>query len=170
MRWMIGVFVVACVGLAFAGDSVKVIGRGQKLILTVGSTRHIYTLSEARIGVDMDEVSLVDVQHKNGLTYVVLTVYGPSRRNGGAHECGAGYESSLVWLRLKRWHLLEIRSVKYESCWYSLESDAPPKRRGSLYTIAFSDFGAMKDKTVTYDRAHPELAFALTGSPMPALK
>ena len=136
------------------------------LILTVDRIRYSYTLSDTRVGVDMDEAKLLDIQHKSGLTYVLLDINGPSNRAGGSHQCGAGIESSLVWLRLKRWQLLEVRAVRYGSCWFSLESDVPLKRSGTLYTISFMDFGAIKAKTVTYDRARPELGFALTGRPM----
>jgi hypothetical protein len=166
---MIVVFTVILFGLAFAQNSVKATGRGHTLILTADGTRHTYTLSEKRVGVDMDQAKVLEFQNKNGLTYVLLDINGPSRRNGGARQCGAGSESSLVWLRLKRWHLLEIRSVLYESCWFSIDY-AKPERQGTLYTISFSDFSAMKDKTVMYDRAHPELGLVLTGRSMPAPK
>jgi hypothetical protein len=168
VRW-IAAFTLVLLGLAFAQDSAKATGRGQTLILTVGRTRHVYTLSETRVGVDMDQAKVLEFQNKNGLTYVLLDINGPSRRNGGARQCGAGSESRLVWLRLRRWRLLEIRSVLYESCWFSIDY-AKPERRGTLYTVSFSDFSTMKDKTVTYDRAHPELGLALTGRPMPAPK
>jgi hypothetical protein len=157
------------VGLAFAQDVVTAIGRGYTLILTADRTRHAYTLSETRVGVDMDQAKALEFQNKNGLTYVLLDITGPSRRNGGARQCGAGSESSLVWLRLQRWRLLEIRAVRYYSCWFSIDY-AKPERQGTLYTISFSDFSAMKDKTVTYDRAHPELGLVLTERPMPAPK
>ena len=154
---------VALVGLAFARESVVASGRGQRLTLTVAKIHYTYTLSDARVGVDMDEAKLLDIQHKNGLAYVLLDINGPSRRNGGARQCGAGYERSLVWLRLERWRLLEVRAVRYDSCWYTLEFDVPLKQSGWLYTISFMDFGAVKHKTATYDRARPELGFALTG-------
>lgn len=131
--------------------------------LNVDGMHHAYTLSEERVGVDMDRV--LEFQRKNGLSYVLLDIDAPSRRNGGARQCGAGQERSLIWLRLKRWRLLEIQSVRYESCWFSIDY-AQPERRGTLYTISFSDFRAMKDKTVTYDRAHPERGLALIGRPM----
>lgn len=166
MRWIIGVLVAALAGLAFAQASVTTIGRGQTLILTIGEINHTYTLLDTRVGVDMDEAKLLDIQYKSGLIYVLLDVTGPSNRAGGSYQCGAGFESSLVWLRLKRWRLLEIRAVRYNSCWYSLEFDVPLKRSGALYTISFMNFGAMKDKTATYDRARPELGIALTGRPM----
>ena len=166
MQWIVVVLVAALVGSAFAQTSVTAVGRGQTLTLTVGKIHYTYTLSDMRIGVDMDEAKLLDIQHKNGLAYVLLDINGPSRRNGGARQCGAGYERSLVWLRLERWRLLEVRAVRYDSCWYTLESDVPLKQSGSLFTIAFMDFGAMKDKIATYDRARPELGFALTGRPM----
>jgi hypothetical protein len=159
----------ALVGLAFAQDVVKATGRGHTLTLTADGTRHTYTLSETRVGVDMDQAKVLDFQNKNGLTYVLLDINGPSRRNGGARQCGAGSESSLVWLRLKRWRLLEIRSVLYESCWFSIDY-TEPERHGAFYTISSSDFSVMKDKTVTYDQAHPERGLALTGRPMPAPK
>ncbi len=169
MRRILAAFAGVLIGLAFAQDSVKSTGRGHTLTLNVDGVRRTYTLSDERVGVDMDRAKVLEFQHKNGLTYVLLDVTGPSRRNGGARQCGAGSESSLVWLRLQRWRLLEIRSVLYESCWFSIDY-AKPERQGTLYTISFSDFSAMKDKTVTYDRAHPELGLVLTGRPMPPTK
>ncbi len=160
---------VVLLGLAFAQNSVKATGRGHTLILNVDGVRHTYTLSDKRVGVDMDQARVLEFQRKNGLNYVLLDISGPSNRAGGSHQCGAGYERSLVWLRLQRWRLLEIRSVLYESCWFSIDY-AKPERQGTLYTISFSDFSAMKDKMVTYDRAHPELGLSLTGHPMPAPK
>jgi hypothetical protein len=156
---------VVLVGLAFAQDSVKATGRGHTLTLNADGVRRTYTLSEKRVGVDMDQARVLEFQHKNGLSYVLLDISGPSNRAGGSHQCGAGQESSLVWLHLKRWHLLEFRAVRYSSCWFSIDY-AKAERHGTFYTISFSDFSAMKDKTVTYDRAHPELGLTLTGRPM----
>ncbi len=166
---MIAVLGPILLGLAFAQDSVKATGRGHRLILNVDGVRRTYTLSEKRVGVDMDHARVLEFQRQNGLTYALLDIDGPSNRAGGSNQCGAGQESSLVWLRLKRWRLLEIQSVKYESCWSSI-TYAVPARRGALYTISFSDFTAMKDKTVTFDRAHPELGLVSTGHPMPQPK
>jgi hypothetical protein len=166
---IIGVFIAALIGLAFAQNSVKSTGRGQTLSLNVDGVRRTYTLSEKRVGVEMDRARVLEFQRKNGLNYVLLDISGPSNRAGGSHQCGAGRESSLVWLRLKGRRLLEIQSVLYESCWFSIDY-AKPERHATLYTISFSDFSAMKDKTVTYDRAHPELGLVLTGRPMPPTK
>ncbi len=169
MQRILAAFAVVLVGLVFAQDSVKATGRGHKLTLNADGVRRTYTLSDERVGVDMDRAKVLEFQNKNGLTYVLLDINGPSRRNGGARQCGAGSESSLVWLRLRRWRLLEIRTVRYTSCWFTIDY-AQSARRGTLYTISFSDFSAMKDKTVTYDRAHPELGLVLTGRPMPPTK
>ena len=166
---MLAVLGTMLLGLALAQDSVKATGRGRTLTLNVDGIHHAYTLSEARVGVDMNHARVLEFQRKDGLRYVLLDIDGPSRRNGGARQCGAGSESSLVWLRLQGWRLLEVQSVKYESCWSSI-TYAVPARRGTLYTISFSDFTTMKDKTVTFDRAHPELGLVSTGHPMPPTK
>ncbi len=166
MRWLIVTFTLLGFGWVVARADLAASGRGQRLILTVGTVQHRYILSEQRVGVDMDRASVLAFQTRAGLTYVLLDVSGPSRRYGPTHECGAGYESSLVWLRLKGWRLLEIRAVRYDSCWFSLEVDGEPQR-GARYSVSFWDFGTMKYKTVTYDRAHPERGFELIGRPMP---
>jgi hypothetical protein len=166
VRWLIVAFTLLGFGLVVARVGIAASGRGQRLILTVGTVQYRYILSERRVGVDMDWAKVLDFQTRAGWTYALLDIGGPSRRLGPTHECGAGYESSLVWLRLKGWRLLEIRAVRYESCWFSLEADGEPQS-GARYSLSFWDFGAMKYKTVSYDRAYPERGFALIGRPMP---
>ncbi len=169
MRWIIGTLTALITGFVLAQAPMTAIGQGRTLRLKIGAVWHSYSLSEKRVDVDMDQARVLDFQHKAGFTYVLLDVGGASHRNFPMSQCGAGTESSLVWLRFKKWHLLEIRAVKYESCWLTIEPENR-LRLGTLLTIAFSDFHVNKNKTVTYNYAHPERGLSLSGQLMPPLK
>jgi hypothetical protein len=169
MRWIIGTLTALLIGSVLAQTSMSATGQGRTLRLKAGTVWHSYILSKKRVDVDMDRARVLDFQHKAGFRYILLEVGGVSNRNFPMSQCGAGTESSLVWLRFKKWHLLEIRAVKYESCWLTIEPENR-LRQGTLLTIAFSDFHVNKNKTLTYNYTHPERGLSLSGQLMLALK
>ena len=169
MRWFTGTLTALIIGSVLAQASLSATGQGRTLRLKIAAVWHSFTLSEKRVDVDMNQANVLDFQHKAEFTYILLDISGASHRNFPMSQCGAGTESSLVWLRFKKWHLLEIRAVKYESCWLTIEPEKR-SRQGTLLTIAFSDFHVNKNKTVTYNQAHPERGLSLTGQLMPPSK
>ena len=83
--------------------------------------------------------------------YLLLDVVGPSKLPRDSHECGAGSESNLVWLKLGReWKLLDSKSFRYDSCWASISAIDPPLWEGDTLTVT------TENKVVTYSYKRPE--------------
>lgn len=149
---------------ALAQAVVAVQAKGDQLVLGKGGTEHRYTLPGS-LEVDMVSATVLDVQTKAGITFILLDVSGPSRRGKPDGFCGAGSESALVWLKLRSWKLYEVRPVTYASCLYSIE----PVSRGwdkNLFTLKSNNFYSNKLKTLTYARARPEASIVVLETPL----
>jgi hypothetical protein len=115
----------------------------------------------------LDSVKLLLVTRRDGFVYLLADAYGPSKLKGDMHECGAGEEFDLVWLKLTTaWRFVEARSARYESCWGSVTSDDGYKIERRVLRIAYSDFKWKRESRLTYDADQPERGFTLEESEM----
>lgn len=157
------ILLVLLLNLALA-QSITAQGQGDKLTLTQGTATHNYTLPGS-LEVDMDSASVLDVQTKAGITYILLDVSGPSQRGKPTAFCGAGTESALVWLKLRAWKLYEVRPVTYGSCLYNIELTSKTWEKNIL-SVKANNFYSKKVKILTYARARPEASISVTEQPM----
>ncbi len=150
--------------LTLAQPSLTAQGQGDKLTLTQGTTPHSYTMPGS-LEVDMDSASVLDVQSKAGITYILLDVSGPSRRGNPTAFCGAGTESALMWLKLRDWKLYEVRPVTYASCLYNIEPISRVWEKNIL-TLKANNFYSKRLKILSYSKGRPEASVLVLEKPM----
>ncbi len=161
VRVLVVVLVTALsASLASAQRAAQVSGDGSVLSIMHQHVRHRIQLT-ASVKVDMDTVEVIDSQNIGALTYLLLVVSGPSRRNGrGAGQCGAGEETAIVWLRLFNWRIERSQSQLVASCWTDNSVLEPLQITDDAIGLRFM---VMRPDSATlrlrYDRTKPERGF-----------
>jgi hypothetical protein len=119
------------------------------------------------VGVDMDDAILLADQSRAEHRYLLLQVTGPSRRSGnGNGNCGAGVETSIVWLKLADWKIVESKHRKVESCWTDEGFLQTPQWQDGICKVVFwAPRENNQEFTLTYDSAKPEKGFQLASKP-----
>lgn len=109
--------------------------------------------------VELKSVRLQSATESKGFMYLLLDVEGPSKLPRDNHECGAGSESNLVWLKLDLdWKVLDSKNFRYDSCWASISMIDPPRWEGDTLTVATDN------KVVTYSYKRPEEGLKIADS------
>ena len=109
--------------------------------------------------VELDSVKLQSATESKGFIFLLLDVEGPSTLPRDNHECGAGNESNLVWLKVdQEWKLLDAKSFRYDSCWASISVIDPPRWEGDTLTVTTDN------KVVTYSYKRPEEGLKIVDS------
>ena len=139
---------------AFTPDAVR--GAGSLVTLTVGGVSHVLPLPPT-VRVDMDTVTVLDAREVGGAKYLLLSVNGPSKRKGyGSGECGVGYETAIVWLRLRSWTPVQSQSALVESCWQNRIMEETLVWVGDTGIVTWQQMGKEAARyEVRYDRAAP---------------
>lgn len=119
------------------------------------------------VGVDMDDAILLADQSKAEHRYLLLQVTGPSRRSGnGNGNCGGGVETSIVWLKLAGWKIVESKHRKVESCWTDEGFLQTPQWRKGICTVVFwAPRENNQEFTLSYNSAKPDQGFQLSSKP-----
>jgi hypothetical protein len=101
---------------------------------------------------------------KGEISYVVLKLGGPTNERSGSGYCGAGYEENLVWIKSSHTAVLDVRSVRYSSCAFSIEPirEVTPTPNG--LTIEYESFSEGRKYVCTYDVATPENGLSVMSS------
>lgn len=165
-RTLVAGLVLALAGIAPAqqagaplGARLKVRWQGSTVYFRGGSTSHALAIRDYFHAVRLDQVGLQSAKEANGFTYLLLDVTGPSKVPGDNHQCGAGTESDLIWLKLdKNWKLLDAKNFRYDSCWATISVDDPPQWQGDTLKVTADSFkdGAGTTLVATYSYKHPE--------------
>ena len=141
-------------------------GSGSTITLTKsGQCHRIHLPDEVRV--DMDDAVLLANKNRKDFQYILLFVTGPSRR-GGNHmgRCGAGIESSIVWLKLRNWQIADSKHRLVESCWHGQSLLKPVQWIHEVCCAVFWDPND-ENSTVTlrYDSRKPQKGFSFTKEP-----
>lgn len=109
--------------------------------------------------VELKSVRLQSATESKGFMYLLLDVRGPSKLPRDNHECGAGRESNLVWLKLDMdWKVLDSKNFRYDSCWADISMIDPPRWEGDTLTVATDN------KVVKYSYKRPEEGLKIVDS------
>jgi len=124
-----------------------------------GSVSHEVSIRDQFHAARLDKVALQSAKESGSFIYLLLDVTGPSKIPQDSHQCGAGYESDLIWLKLdKDWKLQDAKNFRYESCWATIDMDSPPKWQGDTLSVTVSSVseGAAKTLTASYSYKRPD--------------
>lgn len=149
-----------------AQEEARVSAQGGVVTIVARNVPHRIVLPPS-VRVDMDTVEILDAQDVGAYKYLLLTVNGPSTRNGrGVGQCGAGLETGIVWLQLRNWRVVRSQSQLVESCWENAIITETIAWSGAQMQLAYLDLAAgSKSRVLRYDRNQPERGFAV--SPVP---
>jgi hypothetical protein len=141
------------------GSRLKLHWHGSSVRFIEDGRTHEVSIKGLFDAVELESVKLQSATESNGFMYLLLDVVGPSKLPRDSHECGAGSESNLVWLKLDReWKLLDSKNFRYDSCWASISAIDPPLWEGDTLTVT------TENKVVTYSYKRPEEGLKITDS------
>lgn len=168
-------------GLAFAphagaqqsgaplGSRLKLHWKGSTVYVREGTSEHELVLRDHVHAVVLEKVVLQSAKESGGFTYLLLDVTGPSKVPPDAHQCGAGTESDLIWLKLdKNWKTQDAKDFRYDSCWATISADDPPKWEGDTLKVTVFNVasgGSAVNQLATYSYKHPEDGIKVTETP-----
>ena len=161
-------FAIAQNNNAPLGARLKLHWKGSTVYLREGTKEHELDLRDQFHAVSLEKVIMQSAKEAGGFIYLLLDVTGPSKLPQDSHQCGAGEESDLIWLKLDpNWKIQDAIDFRYESCWATIDADEPPKWSGD--TLKVSVFSAAGGKSVsqvaTYTYKHPEDGIKVTETP-----
>lgn len=150
------------------GARLKLHWKDSTVYLREGDKVHELELRDHFHAMTLAEVILQSAKEAGGFIYLLLDVTGPSKWPPDSHQCGAGTESDLIWLKLDpSWKVQDSKDFRYESCWSDISADDPPKWTGD--TLKVSVFSAAGGKGVSqlaiYTYKHPEDGIKVTETP-----
>ena len=150
------------------GARLKLHWKGSTVYVRDGAAEHELGVRDHFYAAALDKVVLQSAKESGGFTYLLLDVTGPSKLPRDSHQCGAGDESNLIWLKLdKDWKIQDAKDFRYEPCWSDISADDPPKWQGD--TLQVSVFSAAGGKSVTqvakYTYKRPEDGIKVTETP-----
>lgn len=130
------------------GSRLKLRWKGSKVYLREGANEHEFDVRGQYHAMALDKVILQSAKEAGGFIYLLLDVTGPSKLPGDAHQCGAGSESDLIWLKLgPDWTVQDTKDFRYESCWSDISPDEPPKWTGDTLKVSvFSAEGGREER------------------------
>jgi hypothetical protein len=138
---------------------VVVKGRGRAYSLDIWKHVEAVRIEDAR------EIFLT---RKGDFVYLLLQVCGPSKAKPDYHECGAGTECDLIWLKLDgTWRERDAKSVRYDSCWSPIVSYDGLKVSGRTASLEFDNLRDNTQHELTYDADKPEEGLKDEASPLP---
>ncbi len=141
-----------------AGYKVSAAGRG--LVVRHAGKRHRLDAGALIDAARVREAEVLFATPKDGALYLVIDVFGDSRADRYDRQCGAGSEGNLIWLRLDRaWRVLASESIRYESCWSSIDMGDGVVVTGRRLRAEFENYREDLRVTVTYDADAPEQGF-----------
>jgi hypothetical protein len=144
------------------GARLKLKWQGDVVRFQEGTASHEVAIRDQFHAARLDKVVLQSGKESGDFIYLLLDVTGPSKIPQDSHQCGAGYESDLIWLKLdKDWKLQDAKNFRYESCWATIDMDSPPKWQGDTLSVTVFSVseGAGKTLTASYSYKRPEDAF-----------
>jgi len=151
------------------GARLKLRWHGSTVYLREGNDSHELSLRDQFHAVQLDKVTLQSAKEAGDFIYLLLDVNGPSKVPGDSHQCGAGMESDLIWLKLsKDWKVLNAKNFHYDSCWATISADDPPKWEGdtlrvSVYAVTS---GTGRTLVATYSYKRPEEGLKIAEMPV----
>jgi hypothetical protein len=150
--------------LAFAQTSpksaYKIQMKRDNLFVTYQNKPHKLNVRDKIDAAKITDTKILFANRRDTFTYLVIDVLGQSKAKQDNHQCGAGEEANLLWIKLDaKWQVADINSVRYESCWSTATSDEGYKINDKTLAINISDFHNNEAIKLSYDANAPEKGF-----------
>ncbi len=140
----------------------KVRRAGQNLVVNDRQQRHLLKVGDKIDAAKLEDVKLLFANRRGSDIFLVVDVRGWSKARQDDHQCGAGEEGNLLWIKLNsQWRVGDIKSIRYESCWVSIEPDDNYKIDERGLQFKYSDFSKMLGYELKYEVENPEQGFKI---------
>ena len=147
--------------------SITARGKGTKLVLKSRGKSHVFDVREQVDAAKLDDVSVLFETRRTDFTYLLIAACGSSKLKPDDHECGAGVECNLLWVKLSAdWKIGDLKSVRYESCWAPVSSFDGYKITGRHLQVEYYNLREKLNYKLTYDADQPESGWAIETSPI----
>src|SRR6266540_5760860 len=113
----------------------------------------------------IEQAEILFENNLKDISYVVVHLAGPTKNNGGGGYCGAGTEENLVWIKLSHTVILDVRSILYSSCAFSIEPTQLPEATTRGLHVDYVSYSEGRDFRATYDDTSPENGFVVASMP-----
>jgi hypothetical protein len=151
-----------------AQTDVKLRPRGRQIVLSVDGQSHLLEVSAQLEAAKLAEATPLSFTRRRDFNYLLADVCGPSKAKSDMHECGAGTECDLLWVKLTpAWRVAEARAALYESCWQSATSDDGYQIDKNILRVEYDNFLFKHHEKVSYDAEQPERGLVVEESALP---
>lgn len=148
-----------------AQTNVRLRPHGRQIVLRVAGQSHLLDVAAQLEAARVAEATPLFFTRRADFNYLLADVCGPSKAKSDMHQCGAGTECALLWVKLTpAWRVAEARAALYESCWQSATSDDGYKIEQNILRIAYDNFLFKHHEKVSYDAAQPERGLVIEES------
>ncbi len=150
------------------GARLRVRWQGSTVRLLEGGRTHLVSIQGQFNAAGLNSVKLQSAKEADGFIYLLLDVSGLSKLPPDEHQCGAGVESNLIWLKLdQNWKLLDAKNFLYDSCWSPISLSDGPTWQGDTLTVTADKISADSTETMvaTYSYKRPEEGLKVTTRP-----
>jgi hypothetical protein len=141
---------------------------GRRVVVTERGVAHALDIWKHVEAARIEDAREIFLTRKGDFVYLLLQVCGPSKAKPDDHECGAGTECDLIWLKLDgAWRARDAKSVRYDSCWSPIVSYDGLKVSGRTASLEYDDLRDNTQHELTYDADKPEKGLTDKASPLP---
>jgi hypothetical protein len=166
--WLTAMLLFACGGMAQSslGARFKLRWGRDTVRFSVRGETHEVSIRKYFYAARLANVKLESAEEAGGFIYLLLDVTGPSKDPPDSHQCGAGSESDLIWLKLdKDWKLTDAKQFRYDSCWSTISSYDDLSWDGDRLSVTadyVKEGGTVTTMVASYSYKHPEEGLKVT--------
>jgi hypothetical protein len=132
------------------------------LTVTFQGKRHWLNVAEHIDAAKIKSTQVLFANQKEGFRFLVIEVSGDSRDGNYDRQCGAGTEANLLWLKLDaEWKILDLKAVRYQSCWSGVDLNGPFKITKTALTMEYSNSREDINSKLSYNADEPEKGFQI---------
>lgn len=149
-------------------SGIKLRVSGRRVVVRERGGSHALDIRKHVEAAKIDDAREIFLTRAGGFVYLLLDVCGPSKAKPDEHECGAGEECNLIWLKLdEAWRERDSKSIRYESCWSPITSYDGMKVSGRTLSLEYDDLRDNTQHDLTYDADKPEAGLKDESKPLP---
>jgi hypothetical protein len=149
-------------------NGIKLRLSGRRVVVRERGGSHALDIWKHVEAAKIDDAREIFLTRGGGFVYLLLDVCGPSKAKPDEHECGAGEECNLIWLKLdEAWRERDAKSVRYDSCWSPIVSYDGLKVSGRTLSLEYDDLRDNTQHELTYDADKPEAGLKDESKPLP---
>jgi len=156
-----------CATFIHAAEPVTPPAAQAKFIISSDSIKRTFLCAEGVAAGEIEQGVVHADLHRAKDRYLLITWTEPTRSGSGTGgPCGAGEESTLIWLHVRGDRVIASRSALYDSCRNSACSTGGPEWTGHLFTVEYEarerGTGQLVKSKAVFDAETPEKGLAVT--------